>query len=102
MTMTQDELREFARFADEKLQNGAADTLLELACQCESQRADGRSWSEASSINADLESLRKLAKYFPEAPDDGQLERALVRRGGATTAEMLGQSMLAAARARRE
>jgi hypothetical protein len=99
MTKSQDELREFVRFADGKLRNGAAHTLLELACEWESQRRDGHPSSEPAPIDMDLESLRQLARHFPEAPEDGQLEQALARRGGATTAEMLGQAMLAAARA---
>ena len=101
MTITQDDLREFARFADEKLRSGEKGTLLELACEWESRRDIGGAGSQTAPVNADLETVRELAKLFPDTPADDQLKRALARRGGVTTAEMLGRAMLAAARARR-
>ena len=101
MAVTKEDLRDFARFADEKLSNGGAGTLFEWACEWESQRKDNRS-TIGSAIPVDSETIRELAKFFPDVQDEQKLKRALARRGGVTTAEMLGKAVLAAARARRE
>jgi hypothetical protein len=102
MAVTNEELRNFARFADEKLQNGGTGPLLEWACEWQSRRQDGCSNTGSRAIEVDAETLRELAKFFPDVQDEQQLQRVRARRGGVTTAEMLGNAMLAAARARRE
>ncbi|MEX2317426.1 MAG: hypothetical protein WD669_09760 [Pirellulales bacterium] len=38
MAVTQDDLRDFNRFADEKLRNGGANSLVDLASEWEAQR----------------------------------------------------------------
>jgi hypothetical protein len=102
MSVTREDLHDFTRFADEKLQNGASRTLLELAREWESQRPEKEPTDANCAIQVDPETLQKLAKAFPDVQDDEQLRRALARRGGVTTAEMLGKAVLAAARAAHE
>jgi hypothetical protein len=102
MSVTNDELRDFAHFADEKLQNGEAGTLLELAWEWESGRRSDSSMSGTSPIAVDPETIQELGKFFPDPADEEQLKQALARRGGVTTAEMLGNAMLAAARTQRQ
>jgi hypothetical protein len=95
MAVTTEDLREFARFADQQLKNGGSTTMVELANLWESQRLNG------DQIQVDIETVRELAKFFPDVQDEEQLKRAIKRRGGVTTAEMLGKAMLAAVRAGR-
>jgi hypothetical protein len=40
MAVTKDDLRDFTRFANEKLRNGGANSLVELAGEWESQRRE--------------------------------------------------------------
>ncbi len=42
MAITKDDLRDFSRFADEKLNGGAAQSLVELAGQWEAQRCEAQ------------------------------------------------------------
>ena len=102
MAITKDDLQDFARFADEKLANGGADSLVELASEWEAERGENSSNVGNDVIQVDEETIRELAKAFPDLQDEQQLQRALARRDGVTTAEMLGKAMLAAARAARE
>jgi hypothetical protein len=94
MAVTKEDLREFARFADQQLKNGET-TMVELVELWESQRLNG------DQIQVDIETVRELAKFFPDEQDEERLKRAIERRGGVTTAEMLGKAMLAAVRAGR-
>jgi hypothetical protein len=102
MAITKEDLRDFSRFADERLQNGETCTLVELVREWESRRRERNSDLANCVIQVDPETLQKLAKAFPVVHDEEQLRRALARRGGVTTAEMLGNAVLAAARTARE
>jgi hypothetical protein len=102
MPVTKDDLRDFTRFADEKLRNGGADSLIDLASEWEARRRPKKTNLANCSIQVDSETLQKLANAFPAVQDEEQLRRALARRGGVTTAEMLGNAVLAAARVARE
>jgi hypothetical protein len=95
MAITKDDLNDFTHFATEKLENGGATTLSDLVYEWESHRM-GR-----EPIQTDLETVRKLAKFFPDVHEEEILRRRLDRRDGVTTAEMLGKAMLAAVRAGR-
>jgi hypothetical protein len=97
MPVTKQDLYDFTRFASAKLENGATKTMLELAKEWEAQW-ESNSTTANCAIQIDPETLQKLAKAFPDVQDDEQLRRALGRRGGVTTAEMLGKAVLAAAR----
>ena len=104
MAITKTDLRNFIRFAEDVLQNGGADSLVQLASVWESQRREDCS-NSANSIGACPiqvveETIRALAIAFPE-PDEQQLQRALGRSGGVTTAEMIGKAVLEAYRANR-
>ncbi len=101
MALTKDDLRHFINFADEQLKNGGADSLVELAGEWEAQRRQQSSSGADRAIQVDPDTIRELAKAFPDVQDEQKLQRALSRRGGVTTAEMLGKAMLAAARAGR-
>jgi hypothetical protein len=102
MAITKDDLRDFTRFADERLENGGADSLVALAGEWESQRRERKSVATNCAISVDSETLQKLAKAFPDVQDEEQLRRALARSGGVTTAEMVGKAVLAAARTARQ
>jgi hypothetical protein len=97
MAVTKKDSYDFTRFAGEQLENGATGTLLDLAREWEAQR-QGNSAAANCAIQVDEETLQRLAAAFPNAKDEEQLRRSLARRGGATTAEMLGNAVLAAAR----
>jgi hypothetical protein len=101
MAVTQDDLRNFISFADEKLKNGGADSIIELAGEWEMRRQDNTSAGIHKVVNVDEQTIQELSKAFPDVRDEQRLQRALARRGGVTTAEMLGKAMLAAARAGR-
>ena len=101
MAVSKDELRNFINFADEMVKNGGAESIVDLASEWEAQRQETRSSGSNHAIQLDPETVRELAKAFPDVQDKESLERALARRGGVTTAEMLGKAMLAAARAGR-
>jgi hypothetical protein len=98
MAVTKDDLRDFTRFADVRLANGEVDSLVALAGEWESQRREQKSTATNCAISVDSETLQKLAEAFPDVQDEEQLRRALARRGGVTTAEMLGKAVIAAAR----
>jgi hypothetical protein len=102
MAVTKEDLRDFSRFADVKLQNGVTGTLVDLVREWEAQRQEKNSNAANCGIQVDPETLQKLAKAFPDVDDEEQLRRALARRGGVSTAEMLGKAVLAAARAAQE
>ena len=103
MAVTKKELRDFIRFAEEKLETSGNGTLIDLVCEWETQRGGGGNSSVAScEIQVDPETLQKLAKAFPDSQNEEQLRRSLARRDGVTTAEMLGRAVLAAARVARE
>jgi hypothetical protein len=101
MALTKEELCDFNRFADEKLENGMTGTLLDLVREWEAQRRE-ESTAANCAIQVDPETLQKLAEAFPDLQDEEQLRRSLERRGGVTTAEMLGKALLAGARTGRE
>ncbi|HEY4234093.1 MAG TPA: hypothetical protein VGM76_11740 [Lacipirellulaceae bacterium] len=98
MAVTKDDLRNFQRFADEKLDNGESDSLVELASEWEAQR---RGKSE-SVCEIDLPTLDLLAAAFPEMGDVGKLQQALARRGGVTTLQLLSNAALAADKSGKE
>jgi hypothetical protein len=102
MAVTKEDLYDFTRFAGEQLENGAAGTLLDLVRKWESHRRENRSTSANCAIQVDCETLQKLAEAFPDVENEELLRRSLARRGGVTTAEMLGKAVLAAARTARE
>lgn len=95
MKVTPEDLRNFTSFANEKLENGGARTMFELVHAWESQRVDG------NPIEVDRDAVRALAEFFPDVPDADRRNQAVERKGGVTTAEMLGKAMLAAIRAGR-
>jgi hypothetical protein len=95
MAITKEDLRDFTHFAGKKLENGGAATLSDLVYEWELQRVS------SDPIQVDLETVHKLASFFPDVRDEELLKRALDRRDGVTTAEMLGKAMLAAVRAGR-
>ena len=100
MAVTKDDLRKFTQFAEEVVANGGADSLVQLASEWEAQRDENSTSVDNCAIQVDEETIRELAKAFPES-DEQQLRQALSRRGGVTTAEMLGKAVLAAYRANR-
>jgi hypothetical protein len=102
MAVTKDELCDFIRFADEKLENGGNGTLVDLVREWESQRGGENSSVTSCEIQVDPETLQKLVNAFPDSQNDEQLRQSLARRDGVTTAEMLGRALLAAARVARE
>jgi hypothetical protein len=95
MAVTKEDLRDFTHFANEKLEDGGAATMSDLVCEWEAHRGSG------DPIQVDSETLRELAKFFPDVHDEERLRQALGRHDGVTTAEMLGKAMLAAVRAGR-
>jgi hypothetical protein len=101
MAITEGDLRSFINFADEKLKNGGSVSLVELAGEWEMRHRGQTSGETNPAIQVDQETIRELAKAFPDVDDKQKLQQALARRGGVTTAEMLGKAMLAAARAGR-
>jgi hypothetical protein len=98
MALTKDDVRDFIRFADERIDNGGADSLTELACQWDAKRG---ATEVTLPVEIDADTARWLANAFPDVQDEERLQRALDRRGGITTVEMLGKAVLAAARAGR-
>lgn len=102
MAITKEELRDFSRFANERLERGEAASLVELAGQWEVERnkmgcPDANSKTLCDSLND--ETVRILAAAFPDTLDDAQLQRALERRGGVTTAQLLAKAAAAAEKA---
>lgn len=101
MAISKEDLHDFSRFADEKLNSGETTSLVELAAQWEARRLEIREIElDIRKIHPDVdaETLRLLAAAFPE-PDERQLQRAFARRGGATTAQMLANAASAAEKA---
>jgi len=92
MAITKEDLRNFQRFADEKLDNGGSNSLVDLASEWEAQRR--RTSERVAKIDAP--SLGLLAAAFPEVEDVGKLQQALARRGGVTTVQLLSNAALAA------
>ena len=85
MAITTDDLQDFNRFVVVKLNRGEADSLVELANQWEAKRHQ-----ESQAIPPlDAASLNALAAAFPEEYEISELKRALARRDGVTTSEML-------------
>jgi hypothetical protein len=102
MAITRQELYDFTRFAGKQLDNGETATLLDLVRQWELHRLEYKSTDANGAIQIDAKTLQKLAEAFPDVQDEEQLRRSLTRRGGVTTAEMLGKAVLAAARTDQE
>ena len=99
MAVTKEDLREFNRFADEKLERGGADSIVELAGEWEAQRHEVQSSvtnGVSNLIDIDEDTLRALAAAFPDVQDEHKLRQALARRGGITTAQMLAKAAAAA------
>ena len=71
MAVTKDDLREFARFADQQLKNGGATTMVELVDLWESQRLNG------DQIQVDLQTVRELARFFPYVEEEERLKREI-------------------------
>ncbi len=104
MAVTNEDLRDFLFFAGEKLVNGGADSLVELARQWESQRPAKKPVAETVGIPIEIDpaTLKFLAEAFPEVSDELLLKRALNRRGGVTTEQLLSKAASAAAKAAQE
>ncbi len=101
MAITKEDLSDFIRFADGKLANGGAGSLVELACEWQlRQPAEGLD-PESFVLEADPDTIRKLAEAFPDKHDEHPSPGGLSHGGGVTTAEMIGRAVLAAARAAR-
>lgn len=101
MAITKKDLQSFNRFADAKLENGRANSLIELAYEWETRRDEDGTGIGDRPIQVDEATIQELANAFPDVHDEAQQKRALERRDGVTTAEMLGKAVLAAARAGR-
>jgi hypothetical protein len=102
MAVTKEELREFTRFADEKLAQGDVESIVDLAGQWETRcRNATTSTDKGEPIFEDIseETLRFLAAAFPDVRDDEKLRDALSRRGGVTTAQMLANAAAAVEKA---
>jgi hypothetical protein len=92
MAITKDDLRDFNRFVDEKLDNGGVDSLVKLAREWEAMR------HESTEIASELDehTARTVATAFPDDQDDERLRQAIERRGGITTAQLLNRAVNAA------
>ena len=89
MAVTKEDIREFNRFVEKKLANGGAKSLAALVSEWESLR--GKSGHEL-----DEQTTRAFSTAFPEGQDEFELQQALARRGGITTAELLSKAAIAA------
>jgi len=98
MAVTKEDLRDFNRFADEKVENGGANSLVELVSEWEAQRRE----TTQSHIEIDARTLSVLAAAFPDVDDPERLKQACARRGGSTTAQLLSKAALAAEKASQE
>ena|SRR5438105_1306021 len=95
MPVSKEDLRDFNRFANERLENGGADSLIALAGDWEAQRRkEENAVADLPPIDVkiDAETLRSLAAAFPDIDDEEMLRRALSRGGGLTTAQMLAKA----------
>ena len=97
MSITKEDLRDFTRFADQKLENGGAATMSELVQEWESQRRS----TPPLCVEIDAHSASVLAAAFPEDQNDEKLKQSLGRRDGITTAELLRRAASAAEKAGR-
>ena len=98
MPITKKDLQSFVHFAEETLENGGVDSLVELARMWEGKRGT----SEATlDVKIDADTARWLAEMFPDVHDEQRLQEARARRGGVTTAEMLRKAAAAAKEAGR-
>jgi len=105
MAITKEDLRDFTRFADERLHNGGADSLVALAGEWESLHQKGEIGVvdlPPLDLDIDEETLRALAAAFPDVDDPEKLRRAASRRGGLTTAQMLAKAAAVAEQAGRQ
>ena len=93
MPITTEDLRDFSRFAGEKLDNGGANSLVELAREWEAQRGPT---AVSLDVKIDANTARWLTEAFPDVNDEQRLQQALARRGGVTTAEMVNKAATAA------
>jgi hypothetical protein len=69
MSITQDDLRDFNRFADERVRVGSVESLVELAGQWESQRREMESTiADIRESHADIEAgrVQSVADAFAE------------------------------------
>jgi hypothetical protein len=105
MAITKDDLRDFNRFADERLETGGANSLVELAGEWEAQRREARDTIAdvgECHVEIDADTLSALVAAFPDAQDPRRLKQALARRGGVTTAELLAKAAAAAQKANQQ
>jgi hypothetical protein len=95
MPFTKDDLLDFNRFAGEKLERGAADSLVVLVGEWETKRQREKQIVNELpplDVNIDEKTLQSLAAAFPDVEDPEKLRAALSRRGGLTTAQMLAKA----------
>lgn len=102
MAVTKEDLRDFTRFVDEKLAKGGAGSLVELACEWQLRQPVEEPDTDKFVIQADPDTIRKLAEAFPDRRDEHQVQGATSNGGGVTTAELIGRAVLAAARVARK
>ena len=105
MAITKEELRDFGRFADEKVEHGEAASIVELAGQWEAQRGErSKPVADDSCVDLDIDatSIIALRAAFPDKLDDRKLQQALARRDGITTAELLAKATAAGEKASRK
>jgi hypothetical protein len=105
MSITKHDLRDFSRFANERLKNGAANSLVDLAGEWEAQHRETRQTVAETGhlpIEIDDATLKQLAEAFSEVSDEILLQRVRARRTGVTTEQLLSKAASAAAKAAQE
>lgn len=104
MSISIEDVREFARFAEGVVENTAASSLVDLARQWEAAGREAKRISarEPERASADAKALETLAAAFPEVDDPRELEAALSRRGGVTTAQLIDNAVRAAEKTSRQ
>jgi len=104
MSVSIEDVRSFARFAEGVLENNGADSLVDLARLWETAGRETKrmSASRPEDATADAKALEMLAAAFPEVDDPHRLEAALSRRGGITTAQLIENAIQAAEKASRQ
>lgn len=97
MAFTKDDLRDFNQFASERLENSGVDSLFTLVGEWQTTRQRGDEPSVRAvpplDVNVDEKTLEFLIAAFPDSNDPDQLQAALARRGGLTTAQMLAKAV---------
>src|SRR5262249_43442627 len=98
MPFTSDDLRDFTLFAEDQLRVGVAESISQLASRWESQRASAS--GDVELLAAILDSSRPIPEHFGEQREvilgAGDLQKALNRTGGITTAELVAKAEAAA------